>query len=144
MFYDKIVITLTESYILMFMCIYTITHIFHTRIIKPPIKLKEGVSYDLEFVFKNSEADIITGSAFFVMFFNIIALPITALSSSHYWIYISLSTTLIIILFLSDYSFATRRNSSNDGLIMYAAIPMYYFPALCISIVLYLFDIGTS
>ena len=143
MLYEYIYVTIAESYLLIFMGIYTIAHVFYTRILKPPLKLKEGVSYDLDFVL-NDNSNILTEYAFHIMSFNMIALPIAALSSTHFWVYIGLSTIILIILFFSDTSFVLRRNRGNPGLIAYAIFPLFYIPALGISIVLYLFDIGTS
>ena len=79
MLYEYIYVTIAESYLLIFMGIYTIAHIFYTRILKPPLKLKEGVSYDLDFVL-NDNSNILTEYAFHIMSFNMIALPIAALS----------------------------------------------------------------
>lgn len=136
--YQYVFTTISGSYLLMFTCFYTCIHIFHTRIIKRPRKLKEGVSYDIDYAFSRNEPDFITNSAFIVNIFSVVSLPIAALSSNHYWGFLGLSTLFIIFLFLSDVSFVNRNKRGNEGLIAYLFIPLWYFPALGISIIIYL------
>ena len=144
MFYDYIYTTITNSYLLIFISIYTFTHVFYTCVIKPPLKLKDGVSYDFHFVFKNSEDNFITENSYLVIIFNMIALPIAALSSDHYWVYIGLSTLLLFILHLSDFFFAKRRNNRNPGLLTYIFFTFFYIPTSAVSIVLHLLGTGGS
>ena len=143
MFYEYLYLTITESYLLMFIGIYTFSHVIYTRIIRPPLKLKEGVSYELDFAL-DEHNNMLTDYAFHIMFFNTIALPIAALSSTHFWIYIGMSTLILVTLFLSDTSFTLRRNRGNPGFIAYMFFPLFYIPALGISIMLYLFVIDAS
>lgn len=143
MIYEYIYTSITESYLLMFIGIYTFLHVIYTRVIRPPLKLKEGVSYELDFAL-DDHSNMLTDYAFHIMFFNTIALPVAALSSTYFWIYIGFSTLILITLFLSDISFTMRRNRGNPGLIAYVFFPLFYIPALGISTFLYLFVIDAS
>lgn len=135
--------TILESYLLSFLLLFTLLHVINTKVFKPLTKLKEGVSYDLEYALKR-ERSIFSEYTFPVLFFYAFASPINALSNSHYWIYISAATILMSVLFLSDLTFVGKKNNANEGLIAYIAIPMFYIPAIIISIILYLLDIGTG
>lgn len=120
------------------MVIYTTTHIFYTRLIKPPLKLKDGVSYDLEHTFKNGEDNVITEPAYLILPISMIVLPFVALSGEQYWGSIALSALIIFILFLSDYSFS-KRNNAHSGVIGYFTFTFIYIPVLALSVLLHLF-----
>ena len=140
MFFEHMVSTFSDSYLLSFMLIYTIMHLFHTFVIDPPPrKLKEG-----EFVygFLKEKKYGVTSIAFYVLLFNMIALPIASLSSSHYWIYIASSTILMAALFVNELRYSMRGNRGNEGMVAFAIFPLWYFPAVLISVVLHLFGIG--
>ena len=128
----------------MFLGLHTFAHIFYTRVIKRPLKLQEGVSYSLDYVHQNSEGNFITDSAFFIMLLCVLILPFSALSSSHYWLFLLITVILIAILFISDFSFVTRNNRGNEGLVAYIAVFTFAIPTLAISLILYFFDIWTS
>ena len=143
MFYEYIYSTILDSVLLMFMCLFAPLHIFYANIMYRPLKFKEGEVYIFEFDSK-TKGNIVTESAFFVLLINIIALPIGALTSIHYWIYICISTILTALLFLSSIKFHSRNNKGNPGSIVYVAIPLYYFPATGVSILLHWIGVGAS
>ena len=144
MWYKTILNTFSDSYLLTFLGIHAFIHVIYTRIFKRPLKLEEGVSYSLEAVHKYNDGNIITDSAFFVMLLSVLILPFSALSSSHYWLFLLLMIVLVAILFISDFSFVCRNSRGNEGLIAYLAVFTIGIPALIISLVLYFFDISTS
>lgn len=141
MSYEILLKTFSESYLLTFLALHTFAHLFYTRVIKRPLKLEEGVSYSLDFVHSNSEGNFITDSAFFVMLLCVLILPFSALSSTHYWLFLLLTIVLIITLFISNITFVTRNNRANEGLVAYIAIFTFSIPTLAISLILYYFDI---
>lgn len=139
MFSENIYPTFTESYLLMFLAGFTIAHIVYTRILRPPLKLEENVSYDLESSL-NYGHNFLTEYAFIVIVFNVFTLPITALTSLDYLTFISISTLLMTILYFNDISFVKRNNYGNPGLVAYVMPPLFYFPVIAISALLhYLF-----
>lgn len=139
MWHEIILNTFSESYLLMFLGLHTFSHVVYTRVIKRPLKFQEGVSYDLDFVHNNSEGNLITNSAFFLMIFCVLILPFSALSSSNYWLFLLLTILLIVTLFISDFAFVTRNNRGNEGLVAYVAVITFSIPTLAISLTLYLF-----
>lgn len=136
MILDNLYQTFFDSYLLIFLFLFTLLHLLITKIIKPLTKLKEGVSYDLEYAL-NRERSIISEYTFFVLFFYVFAIPISALSNPHYWTYVSIATVLMSILFFSDIYFIEKKSRANEGLVAYLIIPLFYIPALVISAILY-------
>ena len=130
MIQEYLYLTLLNSYLLIFMLLYTVAHVIYTRVINAPSKITD-VSLNEKTPFRFSVL------AIYVMMFNMFALPIAALWSNHYWSYIIMSSVLMTTLFLSDIFYNDRVNSGNSGSIAYMIFPMVYIPAVIVSILFY-------
>ena len=142
MFFDKIYTSFAESWMLLFLLVFTVAHIVFTQgthLIQQLIIKKHGF-------YTSSLGDrqwfSIHDMSFPVMLVDMIALPIIALSSSHYWIYLGLSVVLMVSLFFSSITHNDRVAYGNPGSIAFMIFPLYFVPAVIISIVLHLFGIG--
>jgi len=120
--YTYLYLTIVESYILTVMCLFTIAHVLLTQVFKPARLI---------------EYDAINASAFYLMLFCMIALPIAALYSKNYWSFIGLSTLCMVALFISAINHNDTLHPGNPGSIAFIIFPMFYVPALLISMLVY-------
>ena len=134
MIQEYLYLTLLDSYLLMFMLLYTVAHVIYTRVLNAPRKVTDKV---IDVSLNDKTPFRFSGLAIYVMMFNMFALPIAALWSTHYWSYIILSSVLMTTLFLSDIFYNDRVNSGNPGSIAYMVFPMVYIPAVIISVLIH-------
>lgn len=145
MFIDTIYQTILASYILSAMCLYTTLHILLSQLIPRLLHLdtfrKPGIYPIYEKPPWSLRRTIISWGGAMLMF-NMLALPIAALYSHHYWYYIVIASLMMAGLFISDLTHSDRSNPGNPGMIAYMVFPMFYIPATLISIVLHLLGDG--